>query len=46
MREGQRTHNPGFDNTPARWVSGLITEFGVYPAHQALAVLDAAARAR
>lgn len=46
MREGQRTHNPGFDNTPARWVSGLITEFGVYAAHQALAVLDAAARAR
>jgi len=43
MREAQRTHNPGFDITPARWVSGLITEWGVFPAHQALEVLAAAA---
>jgi methylthioribose-1-phosphate isomerase len=44
MSEGQRIHNPGFDITPARWVSGLITEFGVVPAHQALSVLDYAGR--
>jgi len=44
MSEGQRIRNPGFDITPARWVSGLITEFGVVPAHQALSVLDNAGR--
>jgi len=44
MSKGQNIRNPGFDITPARWVSGLITEFGVVPAHQALSVLHTAGR--
>lgn len=37
---GVRVSNPGFDVTPARLVSGLITERGVYEAHtEALARL-------
>ena len=43
---GTRAHNPAFDVTPARLVSGLITEFGVVAADRdALAALSRRVRA-
>ena len=31
--QGTRSRNPAFDVTPARLVSGLITEYGVFEAN-------------
>ena len=43
--DGSAAANPAFDVTPARWVSGLITEHGTVAAHEAaLRALMAARR--
>jgi len=38
--EGSRARNPAFDVTPGTLITGYITEFGIFPAHEIIDLKD------